>query len=84
MSRKLILSLYEPNPPEVIAQNQALLSQTQSTPAAWSLARGLLDRPDEKVRFIGVVTIIVKLNTERYAIRGSPSATSSTRDIHDR
>ncbi|KAH8170791.1 hypothetical protein LIA77_09572 [Sarocladium implicatum] len=64
----LILSLYEPNPPEVIAQNQALLSRVQATPAAWSIARGLLGRPDEKVKFIGVVTIIVKLNTESAAL----------------
>ncbi|KAK0384775.1 hypothetical protein NLU13_7253 [Sarocladium strictum] len=64
----LILSIYQPNPPEVIARNQAILSQLQSTPTAWSLARNLLNLPDEKVKFFGILTIIVKLNTESAAL----------------
>jgi hypothetical protein len=29
------------------------------------LARHLLGRPDEKVKFFGALTIIIKLNTEK-------------------
>lgn len=32
------------------------------------LARELLSRPSEKVRFFGALTLIVKLNTDRYAV----------------
>ncbi|KAI9147908.1 Importin beta-like protein kap111 [Paramyrothecium foliicola] len=60
----LILSLYQPNPPEVIANIQGTLSRLQGSQQAWDLARQLLTRPDEKVKFFGVLTIIVKLNTE--------------------
>lgn len=61
---QLVLSLYQPNTPEVIANTQALLAQIQGLPQAWSLSKELLSRPDEKVQFFGVLTIIVKLNTE--------------------
>ncbi|KAG6017198.1 hypothetical protein E4U54_008073, partial [Claviceps lovelessii] len=60
----LILSLYESKTPENIATNQALLANFQSLPQAWILARELLQRPDEKVRFFGALTIIIKLNRE--------------------
>jgi hypothetical protein len=60
----LILSLYQPNSPEVISRTQATLSQLQGTPQAWQIAQLLLARPDEKVKFFGALTIIVKLNTE--------------------
>lgn len=63
---QLILSLYQPNSPEVISRTQAALSQLQGTPQAWQIAKLLLARPDEKVKFFGALTIIVKLNTERY------------------
>ncbi|KAG5979833.1 hypothetical protein E4U55_004725 [Claviceps digitariae] len=60
----LILSLYESKTPENIATNQTLLANFQSLPQAWILARELLQRPDEKVRFFGALTIIIKLNRE--------------------
>ncbi|KAK5988739.1 Importin beta-like protein [Cladobotryum mycophilum] len=60
----LILALYEPNPPEVISRTQAILSRLQSSSQAWSLAHHLLERPNEKIKFFGALTIIVKLNTE--------------------
>lgn len=50
----------------MIAKTQSTLSRLQGTPQAWLLARHLLARPDEKVKFFGALTIIVKLNTERY------------------
>ncbi|CAM1510299.1 Fc.00g006340.m01.CDS01 [Cosmosporella sp. VM-42] len=60
----LILSLYQPNPPDVIARTQSVLSRLQSSPQAWLVARDLLDRSDDKVKFFGALTIIIKLNTE--------------------
>ncbi|KAF5567638.1 member of the karyopherin-beta family nuclear import [Fusarium napiforme] len=60
----LILSLYQPNPPEVIAQTQATLSRLQGTPEAWGLARILLEKPDPQVKFFGALTIVIKLNNE--------------------
>lgn len=64
---QLIISLYQPNTPEGIASTQAALARIQSLPQAWPLSKQLLSRPDEKVQFFGVLTIIIKLNTERYA-----------------
>ncbi|KAI1032891.1 hypothetical protein LB504_006376 [Fusarium proliferatum] len=61
---RLILSLYQPNPPEVIAQTQATLSRLQCTPEAWGLARILLEKPEQQVRFFGALTIVIKLNNE--------------------
>ncbi|KAJ3532919.1 hypothetical protein NM208_g8220 [Fusarium decemcellulare] len=60
----LILSLYQPNPPETIARTQATLSRLQGSPQAWAIARDLLGQSDEKVKFFGALTIIIKLNTE--------------------
>ncbi|KAJ4195299.1 member of the karyopherin-beta [Fusarium falciforme] len=60
----LILSLYQPNPPETIARTQATLSRLQGSPQAWGIARDLLGRSDEKVKFFGALTIIIKLNNE--------------------
>ncbi|KAF7561900.1 hypothetical protein G7046_g2239 [Stylonectria norvegica] len=60
----LIISLYQPNPPEVVSRTQSTLSRLQSSPQAWLMARELLARPDDKVKFFGALTIIIKLNTE--------------------
>ncbi|KAK2612940.1 member of the karyopherin-beta [Conoideocrella luteorostrata] len=60
----LISSLYEPNSPDIIATDQALLADFQCSSQAWFLAQKLLQRPDEKVRFFGALTIIIKLNRE--------------------
>lgn len=65
---KLILSLYEPASPSTIAKTQSTLSRLQSSPQAWTLAHHLLGRPDDKVKFFGALTIIVKLNTEKYVL----------------
>ena len=74
------MSLYEPAGPEVIAATQATLTQLHSSPSAWTLARDLLSRPDEKVKFHGALIIIVKLNTERYGNRISVRVHTLTLD----
>jgi hypothetical protein len=51
----------------VIAQTQATLSRLQGTPEAWGLARILLEKPDQQVKFFGALTIVIKLNNERYS-----------------
>lgn len=62
---QLISQLYEPGQPNIITEAQALLANFQSSSQAWILARELLKRPDEKGKFFGALTIIVKLNRER-------------------
>ncbi|RDA90713.1 hypothetical protein CP533_2773, partial [Ophiocordyceps camponoti-saundersi (nom. inval.)] len=64
-STELILSLYQPNPPQIIADAQASLSRFQSSSQAWAMIQDLLQRPDEKVQFFGALTVIIKLNKER-------------------
>lgn len=64
---QLISQLYEPGQPNTITEAQALLANFQSSPQAWILAHELLKRPDEKGKFFGALTIIVKLNRERLA-----------------
>ncbi|TWU74744.1 hypothetical protein ED733_005644 [Metarhizium rileyi] len=60
----LISSLYEPGQPNVITEAQALLANFQSSPQAWILAHELLGRSNEKGKFFGALTVIVKLNRE--------------------
>lgn len=62
----LIEKLYSPNPPQLIARIQEVLQQVQRSSEGWQLASALLDRPTVSVKFFGALTIIVKLNTERY------------------
>jgi hypothetical protein len=71
---QLIKSLYQPNPPDVIARIQQSLSRLQSGPDAWNLAYQLLERSDEKVQFFAVLTFIIKLNTERYLSVSHPAS----------
>jgi hypothetical protein len=73
----MILFLYQPNPPHIIAQTQAALSRLQGSQQAWELAQHLLTRPDEKVKFFGALTIIVKLNTERSVPHQAPFSSSN-------
>ncbi|KAM5353749.1 hypothetical protein ACJ41O_000399 [Fusarium nematophilum] len=70
----LILSLYQPNPPEVISRTQTTLSRLQGSPQAWAIARDLLGRPDEKVKFFGALTIIIKLNNESSSLTSEDAA----------
>jgi hypothetical protein len=50
----------------VIAATQRKLTEIQYSSRSWAIARDLLTRADEKVRFHGALIIIIKLNTERY------------------
>ncbi|KND92626.1 Importin beta-like protein [Tolypocladium ophioglossoides CBS 100239] len=63
-----------PNPPDVIATTQATLSRFQSSPQAWSMVRHLLERPDEKVKFFGALTVIIKLNKESFSLSDEDAA----------
>ncbi|KAI8265213.1 Importin beta-like protein kap111 [Colletotrichum sp. SAR 10_99] len=69
----LVLALYEPAPPEAIARIQEVLHRLQRSPSGWWIARDLLSHNDDKVKFFGALTLIVKLNTERY----TPTLTST-------
>jgi hypothetical protein len=57
--------LYSPGPPDRIKQIQEVLQKVQKSPEGWQLAESLLSNPDEKIKFFGALTFIVKLNTER-------------------
>ncbi|PHH68695.1 hypothetical protein CDD80_7340 [Ophiocordyceps camponoti-rufipedis] len=67
-STELILSLYQPNSPQIIADAQACLSRFQGSPQAWIMIQDLLQRPDENVKFFGALTVIIKLNKESSAL----------------
>jgi hypothetical protein len=43
-----------------------VLQKVQKSPEGWQLAESLLSNPDEKIKFFGALTFIVKLNTVRY------------------
>lgn len=60
--------MYEPAPPEAISKIQDVLHRLQKSSEGWQLARSLLDNGDDKVKFFGALTLIVKLNTEKYAV----------------
>lgn len=62
---QLITALYAPGAGEDVARIQDVLHRLQRSANGWLLAQELLSRPDEKVKFFGVLTVIVKLNTER-------------------
>lgn len=61
---QLVLALYSPAPPEVIARTQEALQRLQRSPAGWQFAHGMLERDNNQVKFFGALTIIIKLNTE--------------------
>lgn len=65
---QLILALYRPAPPEVIARTQDALQRLQRSQLGWQFAHGMLERPDDQVKFFGALTIIIKLNTESSAL----------------
>lgn len=65
VASQLVLALYEPSPPETIARIQETLHRMQRSPSGWWIARDLLGYADDKVKFFGALTLIVKLNTER-------------------
>ncbi|SPN98302.1 uncharacterized protein DNG_01356 [Cephalotrichum gorgonifer] len=65
----LILRLYDPVSPAVVASIQEVLQRLQKSPQAWILARELLSRPSEKVRFFGALTLMVKLNTDSASLK---------------
>ncbi|KAL2887150.1 importin 13 [Ceratocystis lukuohia] len=60
----LVLTLYDPGSVSNVANIQHILHQVQKSSEGWRIAHELLGRRDEKVRFFGVLTFIVKLNTE--------------------
>ncbi|KAH7000052.1 armadillo-type protein [Ilyonectria destructans] len=70
----LILSLYHPNPPELISRTQSTLSRLQSSPQAWLMARELLSCQDDKVKFFGALTIIIKLNNESSSLSNNDAS----------
>ncbi len=63
--------MYRPGtPPATIARIQDALQRLQKSPEGWRVAQHLLDLPkdslnDTEIKFFGVLTIIIKLNTER-------------------
>lgn len=70
----MILALYSPHTPHTtISTIQDTLQRIQRSPEGWQLAQALLERPvattaDDQVKFFGALTIIIKLNTERYVV----------------
>lgn len=65
ISLQLITALYSPGPPDRIKHIQEVLQKVQKSAEGWQLAENLLSNPDDKIKFFGALTFIVKLNTER-------------------
>lgn len=65
---RLIQALYQPAPPQTIAQIQEVLQTLQKSAGGWQLAQSLLSSKDENIKFFGALTLIVKLNTESSAL----------------
>ncbi|KAI9805107.1 MAG: hypothetical protein M1825_000941 [Sarcosagium campestre] len=61
---ELILQLYSPGPPRQIVAIQDALQKVQRSQDGWDLADILLQSIDNKVRFFGALTFIVKLNLD--------------------
>ncbi|RDW70210.1 putative importin 13 protein [Coleophoma crateriformis] len=61
---ELILQLYQPGSPQRVGKIQETLQSLQRSSDGWQLANSLLGNADEKVRFFGALTFIVKLNTD--------------------
>ena len=68
----MILALYNRQTSYTnIASIQNTLQRLQRSPEGWRLAQTFIDRPvrstaDDQIKFFGALTIIIKLNTERY------------------
>ncbi|TID02644.1 Importin beta-like protein [Colletotrichum higginsianum] len=70
----LVLALYQPAPPHTIARIQETLHRMQRSPSGWWIARDLLAHADDKVKFFGALTLIVKLNTESSSLSGDDAS----------
>ncbi|KAM9880592.1 importin 13 [Verticillium dahliae] len=60
----LVLALYEPSSFHNVGHIQEQLHRLQKSSAGWRIARDLLGHTDDKIKFFGALTIMVKLNTE--------------------
>lgn len=63
---QLIRALYQPNPPETISRIQEVLHRLQRSPEGWQLAQSLIAHREDNIRFYAALTLIVKLNRDRY------------------
>ncbi|KAI9721539.1 MAG: hypothetical protein M1812_002301 [Candelaria pacifica] len=59
---ELIKRLYLPGSPNLISKIQEALQQLQRSDRGWQLADSLLSSSDDKVRFFGALTFVIKLN----------------------
>lgn len=50
---------------DVRVQIQEVLQRFQKSPQGWQLSQALIARPGDNIKVFGVLTMIVKLNTER-------------------
>ncbi|KAI1322816.1 armadillo-type protein [Xylariaceae sp. FL0255] len=62
---KLLQELNTSNSPEKIQDLGNVFQRVQKGPHGWEIADGLLGNSDENIRFYGVLTFTVKLNTEK-------------------
>lgn len=63
----MIRALYQPNPPETISKIQEVLHRLQRSPEGWQLAQSLIAHREDNIRFYAALTLIIKLNRDRYA-----------------
>jgi hypothetical protein len=61
-----IRALYQPNPPQTIAVLEKALQKLQTSDEGWQLATSLMPSPDSNIKFFAALTLIVKLNRDRF------------------
>ncbi|KAI9772601.1 MAG: hypothetical protein M1835_006254 [Candelina submexicana] len=61
---ELIKRLYLPGSPNLISKIQEALQQLQRSNRGWQLAHSLLNSNDDKIRFFGALTFVIKLNND--------------------
>ncbi|KAM0340339.1 hypothetical protein ACHAPU_010552 [Fusarium lateritium] len=70
----LILTIYQPNSQEILNRANRILYRLQDSPEAWGIARDLLERPEEVVKFHGALIIVIKLNKESSSLTPDDAA----------
>jgi hypothetical protein len=75
---QLIRALYQPNPPETISRVQEVLHRLQRSPEGWQLAQSLIAHREDNIRFYAALTLIIKLNRDRYACPSHESQNTCT------
>ncbi|KAF1957267.1 ARM repeat-containing protein [Byssothecium circinans] len=79
---KLVKLLYDPGHAKKVAETEATLRVLQRSPQGWEIGDGLLNNPEENVRFFGALTLTVKLNADSAGLSEEDGEQLLTKLIH--